>query len=389
MFERVTRIRLAVFLVIAVLGIGYTGASYAGLGRYLGGSGYTVTVRMPATGGLFANADVTYRGVPVGRVRTLRLTEGGVAAKLHIERGAPKIPADSRVVVAHRSAIGEQYLDLRPDDTRGPYLDEGAVIERAEATLPPAPESLLVNLDKLVNSIPTDSLHTVIDEVGTAFRGTGPDLRRILDGANSLTTAATEHLPQTTGLIANSDVVLRTQQQQSDRIRQFSTGFRRIAAQLKKSDPDVRRVIARAPRVAGQVDTFLHNSGDDLGALISNLLTVTEIADKRQPAIEQMLVELPIISAFSHSVNKTGDRGRLAVVFNLFDPPPCTDGYEGTPRRPGSVTTPAPTNYDVHCDEPSDSPVNVRGARNAPSPGVPGEAVPHPPPLPLVGDPQN
>ena len=74
MFSRKTKVRLGLFLVIAVVGIGYTGARYAGLDRLVGAGGYTVTAELPDSGGLFTNAEVTYPGVAVGRVSDLRLT---------------------------------------------------------------------------------------------------------------------------------------------------------------------------------------------------------------------------------------------------------------------------------------------------------------------------
>ncbi len=61
MFARGTKIRLALFLVIAVVGIGFTGARYAGLDRLFGGSGYQVRMEMADSGGVFANSEVSYR----------------------------------------------------------------------------------------------------------------------------------------------------------------------------------------------------------------------------------------------------------------------------------------------------------------------------------------
>ena len=53
---------------------------YANLGHFLGLSGYyTVKMELPNAGGLFPNADVTYRGVSVGRVGTMSLTATGMA----------------------------------------------------------------------------------------------------------------------------------------------------------------------------------------------------------------------------------------------------------------------------------------------------------------------
>ena len=80
MLTRTVRIQVAIFLLIAVLGVSYTGIRYADLGRFVGLDGYRVDVELAESGGIFANAEVTYRGVPVGRVDRLELRPGGVTA---------------------------------------------------------------------------------------------------------------------------------------------------------------------------------------------------------------------------------------------------------------------------------------------------------------------
>lgn len=378
MFSRPTKIRLALFLVIAVVGIGFTGAQYAGLNRLFGSNGYVVTVEMADGGGVFTNAEVTYRGVAVGRVNTLRLTEKGMEVDLHIEPSAPDIPSDARAVVANRSAVGEQYVDLRPADNRGPYLSQGSVIPANRTAIPPPPESLLVNLDRLVTSVPIDSLQTVVDEAGKAFEGSGPHLRRMLDSTQSLIKSADQHLPQTSNLLANGDVVLRTQQQQTEQITSFSAGIREIAGQLKRSDPDLRRLISAAPSASREIDALLRETKTDFGVVTANLLTTMQIMEVRTPALENTLVAMPMMSAANHSAHDKDGRGHLGAVLNFFNPLACEKGYEGTPRRPGSDETPAPTNYDIHCAEPPGSPINVRGSRNVPRAPVPDPVAPPP-----------
>ncbi|MFD1049408.1 MlaD family protein, partial [Kibdelosporangium lantanae] len=67
MLTRGVRVRVVLFVVIAVVAVVYAGARYAGLDRLFGGAGYSVTVQLPDSGGIFTNAEVTYRGVQVGR----------------------------------------------------------------------------------------------------------------------------------------------------------------------------------------------------------------------------------------------------------------------------------------------------------------------------------
>lgn len=361
---RKVKVQLALFLVIAVVGVGFVGGRYAGLDRLFGSNGYPVSVQLPESGGLFTNSEVSYRGVAVGRVTALRLSREGIAADLHINDGAPQIPADARAVVANRSAVGEQYIDLQPQHRGGPYLQEGSVIPIERTSIPPAPESLLVNVDRLVAGVPTDKLRTVVTEVGTAFDGTGSHLQELLDTTSSFTTAAQQNLPQTTGLLDNSDVVLRTQQEQAQNLTEFSTGLRQISGQLKQSDPDLRKTIQEAPGAAAEVEELTRSMGTDFGIVAANLLTTMQLTSVRGPALEQTLVALPMISAFTHTLSPDGT-GHLGLVLNMFNPPACTAGYEGTPRKHGSDTTDGPTNYDIACTEPKGSPTAVRGSQHA------------------------
>ncbi|MGI5128160.1 MCE family protein [Pseudonocardia sp. CA-107938] len=362
------RVQLVVFMLIAAVGITYVGGDYAGLNRLFGTGGYRVTVQLADSGGIFENSEVAYRGVAVGRVEELRVTPGGVDAELLIDDSAPRIPAATRAVVANRSAIGEQYVDLRPDADTAPYLAEGSTIPVARTSLPPRAEETLASVDRLVTSVPVESLRTVVDELGTAFAGTGPGLQRLLDGAGALTATATEHLPQTTGLLADARTVLATQEQQSSDVLELSRGLQGIAEQLKESDPDLRRIIAAGPPVAGEVQELLRTSGSDLSVVIANLLTVSQVTVTRTDALTELLVAFPVINAFTPGTAPDG-RGHLGLVLDFFDPPSCTRGYEGTVQRGADDFADVAVNSDVHCAEPHGSPTSVRGSQNAPSGG--------------------
>ncbi|NIH88025.1 MCE family protein [Amycolatopsis granulosa] len=369
MITRKHRIQLMAFLLIALASVGYAGGQYAGLDRLFGTSGYRVTANLTESGGIFAGAEVTYRGVAVGRVSTLHLTDEGVAVDLDITSG-DKIPSDTRAVVATRSAVGEQYVDLRPQHQDGPYLADGSVITSDRTAIPVSPDTVLADLDRLVSSVDTRSLRTVVDETYDAFAGSGPDLQQLLDTANSVTAAATENLPQTTRLLADGRVVLDTQQRQAGTITAMAAGLRTIADRLKGADPDLRKVIETTPGLARDLDTILATSGTDLGVLVANLLTTAQITSVRTDAIEELLVAYPVISAFTRSVWSNGE-GHLGLVLNFFDPHSCTKGYETTRERPASDTTDVPANTQAYCAEPPGSPTGVRGAQNAPYAGRP------------------
>ncbi|SDH85377.1 phospholipid/cholesterol/gamma-HCH transport system substrate-binding protein [Actinokineospora alba] len=371
MLTRKTKIQFVLFLVIAVVGVTYAGARYAGLDRLFGSRGYVVTVRLADSGGIFTNAEVAYRGVTIGRVGELRLSRDGLDVDLDIDPAAPPIPADVTAVVANRSAIGEQFVDLRPDSDGGPQLAQGSVIPRERTRIPRAPEVLLENLDRLVTSVPIDSLRTVVDELDQAFTGAGPQLQGLLDHTASLTAASTEHLPQTKALLADGRTVLATQQRDSAQILALAQGFNQLAARLKSSDPDLRRLITVSPQVADLVDGILRESGSGFGVVFANLLTISDITTSRKAGIEQILVAYPIIGGQINTLLPGDGTAHMGLVLNTADPVVCTRGYEGTVQRAGSDNSPAAVNKDAYCAEPPGSPINVRGSSNAPFPGMP------------------
>ena len=370
MISRKVKIQIGVFLLVALFGIGYVGGQYAGLDRLLGPRGHVLKIRMADSGGIFTNAEVTYRGVSIGRVGPLSLTDTGVEVALDINPGSPPIPADTYAVVANRSAVGEQYVDLQPHTSTGPYLKEGSVIPSERTSSPVAPEVLLGGLDRFAASVPRDSLRTVVGELGTAFQGVDGDVRTLLDSTHDLTQAASEHLPQTQDLLAESKTVLDTQNAESANIRSFSHDLHQVAAQLKSSDPDLRRLIQAEPPAAEQISMLLRESGPGIGGVLANLLTTANVVKTRLHGVEQTLVVYPMIPAVGMTVLPGDGWAHLGDV-DIAEGPLCTRGYEGTQQRPGNDTSPVAPNQQARCAVPPGSPTNVRGAQNAPSGGPP------------------
>ena len=82
---RLTRqivIQLLIFSVLAVVALGIMVFSYMGLPAILGVGVYRVTLELPEAGGLYPRGNVTYRGTHVGIVKSLNITDTGVAADL-------------------------------------------------------------------------------------------------------------------------------------------------------------------------------------------------------------------------------------------------------------------------------------------------------------------
>ena len=345
MIARKVKLQLLAFAAVALLGMSYLSFNYIGLDRLVLGSGYDVAADFSDSGGIFVNAEVTYRGVSVGRVSDMQLVDDGVRVVLTIDPDTDPIPAGTSAIVATRSAVGEQYVDLRPDTDGGPFLEDGAVIPQERTGIPVPVEQLLLNIDNLVGSIDQENLRTVVDELGKAFAGAGDDLGRLIDNGDVLLARAEESLPQTLRLITDGRTVLDTQVASRSAIQTWASELRTFTDTLVDIDPDLRGLVVNAPDASAQLDQLVTDAGPGLGSLLRNIDILNGVTIPRLDAVEQLLVTYPdVVSGNFTVVRRDADgelRSHFGFVLNSGDPQSCTTGYIPTSQLPseGAVET--------------------------------------------------
>lgn len=370
---RLVRYQLIMFAVIAVVGVVYVGAKYIRIDHMLGLGQYTVQLRADRTGGLYKGAEVTYRGVPVGRVGDLELSDSGVVVDLVIDSSSPKIPASAKAFVANRSAIGEQYVDLQPDTDDSPYLKDGSVITGAVTPIPV--EQLISSVDSFTRTVDLTALTTTVTELGKAFDGKGDNLQIFVDSLNKFTQTFHETLPQTIQLIRDGRIVLGTQSEQSAAILQFSDGLDQLTAQLRSNDPDVRRLIGTGTDFGDQFGALLNESGGPLTEDLTNLRQLLQTISPKFYALQPLLQMLPLLSIGASATAPGDGTSHFGLVLEVNNPPACTVGYEGTQRileemkaqNPDFDDTrdEFPFNKDATCRVPFGNPTAVRGGERA------------------------
>jgi phospholipid/cholesterol/gamma-HCH transport system substrate-binding protein len=90
---------------------------------------YTVVAHFEDSGGIFAGAEVSYRGVRVGQVEKLELTDAGVDVYIDIDNAYDDIPADAQALVGNRSA-GGGAVRRAPAAVRRRAVPEGRLADR-------------------------------------------------------------------------------------------------------------------------------------------------------------------------------------------------------------------------------------------------------------------
>ena len=379
------KIQLAIFTVIALVAVSLMSLHFMRLPAKLFGVGrYTVTIQLPEAAGLYASGNVTYRGVEVGRVESVNLTDSGVDAVLSL-RSDVQIPSDLEAQVHSQSAIGEQYVLLLPRNGDSPPLRDGDIIAEADTTVPPDINDILSGVVTGLNAVPKDNLRTVIDESYTAVGGLGPELTRLVHGSIELSIEARENLDPLIALIEQSKPVLDSQTNSAAEITAWASNLAAVTRELEAGDPDVAGLLDDGGAAFADARGLLDRLRPTLPIVLANLVSVGEVALTYHVGLEQVLVLFPQVIAeagatfLANRDTEQDYRGEyLSFNLNLNLPPPCTTGFlPAQQRRPPSLEDhPERAPGDLYCRTPQDSEFNVRGAKNLPCVTVPGKRAP-------------
>jgi phospholipid/cholesterol/gamma-HCH transport system substrate-binding protein len=379
MLTRFVKIQLIVFTIVSVVGVAAMVLVYIQLPTLLGLGRVEVKLELPSSGGLYRFSNVTYRGVQVGKVTDIRVTATGAEATLSID-SSPKIPADLVAEVRSVSAVGEQYVDLRPRTDSGPYLTNDSVIRGDRVSLPPAVGPVLDRVNTLVATFPKDRLGALLDESYKGLNGAGYDFGSLLDSGSTLSADLNAAADQTRQLADDARPLLEGQAATADSIRAWARSVAGFTQQLATNDPQFRSVLQNGPAFANETAALLNQLKPTLPVLLANFGAVSEILMTYNASLEQLLVLLPPYvaqqQAYSTEVESTGAaRGDFAVT--VSDPPPCTVGFLPPSQwRSPDDTSDIDTPDGLYCKLPQDSPLAVRGVRNDPCIRKPGKRAP-------------
>ncbi|MFV8052819.1 MCE family protein [Mycobacterium sp. 48b] len=379
MLTRLVRIQLVLFAIGSIAGLVTMVVVYMQAPTLLGMGRITVTVELPGTGGLYRFSNVTYRGVQVGKVTAISLIPRGAKATLSLD-ASPKIPANLKADVRSVSAIGEQYLDLKPISDAPPYLHDGSTIAKADTTIPQQVGPLLDQTSALIKSIPKDKLGLLLDESFKAFNGAGYDLGSLMDASAKVSAGLNDVRDPTRALVEDSAPLLDSQAAATNDLRTWVRSLANITTTLVDDDQQIRKVLTDGPASINEASRLFEQVKPTLPVLLANLTSIGQILVTYRPGLEQILVLLPpfvanIISA-APDHNPTG-LGQGDFTMSFGDPPSCTVGFLPPSQwRSPEDTSEVDTPDGLYCKLPQDSPLAVRGARNYPCMNKPGKRAP-------------
>jgi len=370
--------QLRIFTVLAAVALGLAFFQYARVPAMVGIGVYDVDVDFGDASGLYPKAAVTYRGVEVGQVAKLEVTDKGAIATLRLDNDA-RIPAGASAELHSTSAVGEQYVDLVDPRTSpsggkaGAVLADGARIPRERAVEMPQITPVLDSVNRLLESVPKAETERVLDEVDAGLGGAGPDLNELVDATGDVLTEAQARIDATTSLIAAVQPVLETQRDLGSRTRSYAASLDQLTAALAEGDSAaVRTLLKNAPGGLSTATRTVTDLQPVLPMMLANLTTNAQVLNTYLPQVHQTLVVYPsLVARLQSAINPRAKYGdvQLDLRAALNNPPTCQSGYlSPKERRNPRATEVRDVDTLAHCEIAPDNPTAIRGARNLPCP---------------------
>ena len=372
MLTRFIKFQLVLFTILTILAIGVLVWYYLRVPSLVGIGQYKLYAELPRSGGLYATANITYRGTQIGKVTAVEPTEDGARATMSID-DRYKIPVDATANVHSVSAIGEQFLDLVSAGNPGQYLSDGQTI--TEATVPSEVGPALDSTNRALAVLPKEKIDSLLTETSKAVGGLGPALQRLVDGTTNLAQGFQENLPQVNDIIANSAPILDSQVRSGDAIEQWSRNLNTLAAQSAAEDQALRSGLQQAAPTLDAVTVVFSDVRESLPQTLANLEIVIDLLKRYHKGLEQTLVIAPQGVTVAQAGTIFEGEGLLHFALSINQPPPCFTGFlPASQWRSPADTSMAPLPSGTYCKIPKDYQANVvRGARNYPCMDVPGK----------------
>ena len=363
--------RLAVLVALFVVAAAILGVVYLRVPEAIGVGRYQASAQFTEGAALYEGAEVTYRGVPIGKVTDLALADKSVDAHMSLKSDV-EVPADVSAAIRSRSAVGEQSVELiDPSTPSNSSLKDGDVIPLSRTSQPVEIGPLLDNAYALAKSLDAQDVNTTVTELGKALDGRASDLQTIIDQGGSFLDQAQTNIDPTKRLIRDSGPLLSRVNDEQDHIVSLTENLAKFTTELRKGDDDLRTLLEDGPGFSRELTRLIEDLDQRMPPLLEPLNVVVRVVAIYNRHLDAVLAQYPYDIAIiqAAATDPKADNAARLTLANVSDPAHCTKGFIPAAQW-GQQFAKTPTYLPplVYCTLPHDDPRGVRGARNIPCP---------------------
>jgi phospholipid/cholesterol/gamma-HCH transport system substrate-binding protein len=264
---------------------------------------YSLTGTFPTSGeGLHAGSAVTYRGVQVGRVTGIALTDGKAKVSMALDHSFV-VPADATATIKPINVFGaDDVMFDFPTGDAAPHLAAGGTVRNTDVS--PELGDLFAAADPLLARIDAPDITTIVSNLAEASQGQGPTIAASIDEGVKLADLLDRTLPAQLGALDSFSGF-------AGALTPTAASFNAISAAANQGLPAFNAQAAAYQRLLQSLQPFAANLAQFLATYHPDITTLLSAGDNvarvllvRQQDVGQVISGLgTYLTKFANSVD--------------------------------------------------------------------------------------
>lgn len=246
--------------------------------------GTEIIGKFDQVGDLVKNSNVQSSDVTIGTVTDIELDRGNWQATVTmcLDEGE-QIPADVQAVVRTTSLLGEKFIDLKPQGSGPPFLEEGDVIDADQTSKATELEDVFAKLAAVLGTGNLEQINRFTSAQATILRDRAGDVRQVLNRLRRFTDVLADRKDQIAASIDSLDSVARTAVDDSQVLEEFLTTFADSSGVLADQKDALQDLLFALDRFTGISVQLLRETEAGLDSQFRDLRPVlrTAVANSR------------------------------------------------------------------------------------------------------------
>lgn len=250
------------------------------------------------TTGVYVGNNVTYLGVPIGKVTAIKAQGTTMRVEMRVSDPEIKLPKDAGAQILQSALLTDRHVELGPAYTGGPELQPGTVIDAAHTRSPMNLNEVSTSIDDLVRALDHTApngadVGDLVHNAAVAFKGNGAALHQVLASGQETLQTLNLKAPELVALTDDLQTLAASLTAREERIRRLTNNLTDASDVFTAQSKDLKSTLTSLTDLSGSVNDFIGNNRKLLTKNLQGAATIAETVRKRQSSLEETFNTMP------------------------------------------------------------------------------------------------
>lgn len=237
--------------------------------------------------------DVKVRGVLVGRIHEIDLIDDNKVSVLLLINERYEFPSDTAAEIRSKTVFGQKWVELLPPNPGSPdMLAADDTIPDSSTREPLELENSLELGHELLSAIPLEDLSSVLQALAEGFSGQEKDARVALDQGLVALRAVNSRSGEFDLALRQLSEFSQWAAENDDDLLSFMSALDSANRALVGAAPEFRASNRSVPAFLNDFAAFQERTEDDLGRLVDEGASISEVVAARSSNLHDLVLEL-------------------------------------------------------------------------------------------------